>query len=160
MSLSKWTGVQEGNFLRHLQALGTLSRDAGWVTTGFWGAWPPFFVIPSFTFKLTFWPVLLRSFGQSFMRWSGLPHPKQFQCFIWYNLTALAKWTIYPTNWSAPPTPPEVSTSSPAEDSTSSSPLGFTPESCSAPLLSTVVDWAVKVWLPFNFQEGNKFSGV
>ena len=40
-------------------------------------AWPPFFVIPLFAFKLAFWAVLLRPFGKSFTRWSGLPHLKQ-----------------------------------------------------------------------------------
>ena len=157
-SLSKWIGVQEGNFLRHPQAEGASCGDAGWVTTGFWGAQPPFFFVP-FSFKLTFWAVLLRAFGQSFMRWSGLPHPKQFWFFLWYSSTALAKWTIYLTNWSASPTPFRVSVPSSAEDSASSSPSGFAPEPSSASLLSTVPDWVVKVWMPFNFWEGNKFLG-
>ena len=72
--LIKWIGVQEGNFLRHLQALGALSGNAGWATPGFWGVQPPFFAIPSFAFKLAFHAVLLRSFGKSLVRWSGLPH--------------------------------------------------------------------------------------
>ena len=63
-------------------------------------------------------------------------------------------------DWSAPPTPPVVSVSSPAEDTASSSPCGFVPESSSASLLSTVANWVVKVQLPFNFWEGNKFPGV
>ena len=104
--------------------------------------------------------ILLRSFGQSFMRWSGLPHLKQFWFFLRYNSTMLAKEAICPTDWSAPPTPLEVSASSPAEDSAFSSPSAFAPESSSASLLSTVVDQAVKVWLPFNFWEENKFPGV
>ena len=152
--MSKWIEVQEGSFLRHPQAQGASSRDAGWVTTGFWGAWPPFFVIPSFIFKLAFWVVLLRSFGQSFMRWSGLPHLTQFWFFLWYNSIALAKQMIYPTYWYVPPTPLEVSVSSPAEDLTSSSPSGFMPKSSSASLLSTVADQVVRVRLPFNFLGG------
>ena len=35
--LSKWIGVQEGNFLEYLQALGASSRDVSWAATGFWG---------------------------------------------------------------------------------------------------------------------------
>ena len=51
--------------------------------------------LPSpFAFKLTLQAVLLRSFRQSFKRWSGWPHPKQFQFFCWYNSTTLAKWMI------------------------------------------------------------------
>ena len=46
---------------------------------------------------------------------------------------------------------------SPSEDSTSSSPSGPAVRSPSVPMLSTMVDWAVKVWLPFSFLEGNKF---
>ena len=45
---------------------------------------------------------------------------EKFQFFLWYNSTMLAKWMIYPTDWSAPPTPLEVSGSSPSEDSASS----------------------------------------
>ena len=79
---------------------------------------------------------------------------------IWKKSTTLAKWTIYLTNWSAPPTPLEISMSSPPEDLASSSPSGFMPESSLASLFSTVVDWAVKVWLLFSFWEGNKFPGI
>ena len=35
-----------------------------------------------------------RSFGQSFTRWSGLPHPKQFWFFFWYGSTVLANQVI------------------------------------------------------------------
>ena len=62
------------------------------VTTHFWGAQPPFFAIPSSAFKFPLWAVLLRSFKQSLMRWSELPHLKQFQFFLCYSSTALAKW--------------------------------------------------------------------
>ena len=96
--LSKLIGFQEGSFLRHPQAQGALSGDAGWVTNGFLGAQLHFFVVPSFVFKLTFWAVLLRSFAQSVTRWSGLPHPKQFPFFLWYNLTMMAKTKNIP-NW-------------------------------------------------------------
>ena len=140
--LINWIRVQEGNFLRCLQALGSSSGDAGWVTTGFQGAQPPLFAIPSFTFKVDFWAVLPRSFRQLFTRWSGLPHPKQFWFFLWYSLTVLAKWTIYPTDWSALPIPLKVSASSSAEDSASSSFSGFTLESSSASVLSTIADQA------------------
>ena len=105
----KWIGVQEGNFLELLQAFGTSSGDASWATTGFRRAQPPFFAISSFTFKLTLWVVLLRSFRQSLMRSSGLSHPKQFQFFLWYSLIALAKQMTYPIDRSAPPTPFKVS---------------------------------------------------
>ena len=158
--MSEWIWVQEGSFPGHPDAQGASSKDACWAATGFWGAWPPFFVIPSFTFKLTFWVVFWRSFRKSLMIWSGQPHLKQFWFFFLYNLTTLAKWTLYPTDWSAPPTLLEVSMSSPAEDAASSSPYGFLPESSSALLFSTVVDQAVKVWLPFSFREENKFQGV
>ena len=104
--------------------------------------------------------VLLRSFGQSLTRWSGLLHLKQFWFFFWYNLTVLTKWTIHPTDWSASPPPPGVSASSPAEDSASSSPSHFAPESSSSSLLSTVADQAVKVQLLLSLWEGNKFPGV
>ena len=137
---SQWIGVQEGSSLRCPQAQGASFGDDGWVTTGFWGNQAPFFVISFFAFKLTFQAVLLRSFRQSLMRWSGLLHQKQFWFFLWYNLTTFAKQTIYPTDWSAPPTPLKVSTSSPAGDSTSSSPSGFMPKPSSPSLLSTVVD--------------------
>ena len=70
--LSMWIKIQEGNFLRHLQTMGASSEDASWVTTDFWGVWPPFFVIPSSVFKLTFQEVLLRSFRQSFTRFFPL----------------------------------------------------------------------------------------
>ena len=156
----KWIRVQEENFLGLLQALGPLSNDAGLATTCFWGACPPFFTVPSFTFKLTLQVVLLRSFGQSLMRWSGLPHLKQFWFFFWYSLTALTKWTIWPTCWFAPPIPLNISGSSSSEDSASSSPSGFTLKYSSASMLSTVVDLAVKIQLPFSFLEGNEFPDV
>ena len=79
--MSKWIGVQEGSFLRCLQTKEASSGDAGWVMTGFWGAWPPFFVITSFVFKLAFTAVLLRSFRHSLTRWSGLPHLKTISIF-------------------------------------------------------------------------------
>ena len=54
-----------------------------------WGHWlhdrwflrtqSPCFIVPSFALKLTFCASLLKSLGPSLMRWSGLPHPKQFQ---------------------------------------------------------------------------------
>ena len=47
--------------------------------------------VPSFAFKHTFWAVLLRSFRQSFMRWSGLPHLKQFWFFLRYSLNCIDK---------------------------------------------------------------------
>ena len=119
----------------------------------FLGTWLPFFAVPSFTFKLTLQAVLLQSFGQSFMRWSGLLHPKQFWFFFWYSAIALAKLMIEQTCLSAPPIPFEVSGSS-SEDSASSSPSGFTLKSSSAPMLSTMADQAVKVWVPFSFLEG------
>ena len=118
--LSKWISVQEGNFLGCFQALGALSGDVDWVTAGFWGVWSPFFIIPSFMFKLAFCAVLLRYFRQSLTRWSGWPHAKQFWFFFWYSLTTLAKWMMYSSNWSAPSTPTEVSGSPPSEDLTSS----------------------------------------
>ena len=80
---SKWIRVQEGSFLRHLHALGALSADAGWATTGFWGSQFPFFLIHYFAFKLTFWAVLLRSFGQSFMICQG--YCIQNNCSISYD---------------------------------------------------------------------------
>ena len=120
---------------------------------------PPFFVIPLLHLNSLFGAVLLRSFRQSFMRWSGLPHLKQFQ-FSSDTTWSCCKWTIYPTNWSAPPTLLKVPASSASEDSASSFSSFFISESSSASLLSTVVDQIVKVWLPFNFWEGNKFPDV
>ena len=155
--LSNWIEVQEGKFLGCSQVLGASFEDVGWVTTGFLGVQPPFFIIPICAFKLAFWPVLMRSCGQSFTRWSGLPHLKQFQFFFWYSLTMLARQMMYPSNWSGPATPSEVLGSSPSEDSTSSA---FVPKSSVTPLLSTIANQTVKVWLPFNFQDGNKFLDV
>ena len=109
------------------------------------------------TFKLVFRVVLLRSFRQSFTRWSGLQHPIQFLFFFWYSSTTLAKQTMYPCDWSAPLTPPKVSGSSPSYDSTS---FAFVPKPLATPLLSIITDLAVKVWLPFNFWKGNKFPDV
>ena len=50
-----------------------------------------------------------------------------------------------------------VPTSSSTEDLASFSPLGFGPESSSVSWSSTAVDWGVKVQLPFNFLDGNRF---
>ena len=67
-------------------------------------AQPPFFIIPSFAFKLTVQVVLLRSFRQSFMRWSGLPHLKQFWFFSVVQLNHVGKmdnisyWLIHSSN--------------------------------------------------------------
>ena len=47
-------GLRKGTLLRCLQALGALSRDASWATTGFWGAQPPFFAIPLLHFNSLF----------------------------------------------------------------------------------------------------------
>ena len=52
---------------------------------------------------------------------------------------------------------PVIATSSSAEDSASFSPSGFRPETSSDSWSSTAVDQAVKVWLPFNFLDGNRF---
>ena len=154
--LSKWIGVKEGNFLEHLQALGASSKHASWVTIGFWRVQPPFFIVPSFAFKLTFLVVLLRSSRQCFTRCSGLPHLKQFQFFLWYSLTVLAKWMTNPTDWSDSPTPLKVPGSSTSEDLTSSA-SSFVPKPSAILPLSTIVDLTMKVWLPFNVWEGNKF---
>ena len=158
--MSKWIWVQEGSLLRCSYGQGVSLRDACWAATGFWGVWPPFFVVPSFMFKLTFLVVLLRSFGQSLMRWSGLLHLKQFPVFFWYNLIALAKQMIYPTHLSALPTVLGVSTSSPAEDSVSPSPSCFAQEFYSTSLLPMVSAWVMKVWLPFNLHKGKRFCEV
>ena len=139
----KWIQVQDVNFLRCLQTLGASSMDTSWATTGFWGAWPPFFIIPSLVFLLTFQAVLLRYFGQSLIRCSGLPHSKQLQFFLSYSPTVLAKQMIYLTNWSAPPIPLEVSESFSSEDPASSSPSGFTPESSSAECFPL---WWIERW--------------
>ena len=152
--------IQKGSFLKCLYAHGASSSDTSWASTNFWGVQPPFFVIPSFTFNLTFQAVLPRSFGQSFTKLSGLPHPKQFQFFFWYSLMALANQMIYPTYWSAPVTPPGVSTSSLEEDSASFSPSGLASISSPPSLHPTVTDQAVKTQLPFNFLQGNKFLCV
>ena len=80
----------------------------------------PSLLSPLFAFKLTFWVVLLRSFRQSFMRWSELPHLKQFQFIFWYSLTTLVKKTMYSSDWSAHLTPSVASGSSSSEDSNSS----------------------------------------
>ena len=77
--------------------------------------------------------------------------------FLLVQLDLIAKWIIYPTNWSAPPIPLKVSGSSSSEHSTSPASSAFAPDSSAIPLLSTVADWVVKVQLPFNFQKGNKF---
>ena len=104
-AMSKWIWVQEGSFPRHSYAKEASSGDTCRAATGFWGVQPPFFVIPSFMFKCSFQVVLLRSFRHSLMRWPGILYPKQFWFFFWYNSTVFAKWMIYPTDWSAPPTP-------------------------------------------------------
>ena len=93
---TKWIGVQEENFLGQLQALGASSGDAHWVTTGFWGVQPLFFLVPSFAFKIAFWVALLRSFGQSFTRWSGLPCPKQLNHVG--KMDNIPNWVIHSSN--------------------------------------------------------------
>ena len=92
--------------------------------------------------------------GQDYHIWNN------FNFFLCYNLTALAKQTLYPTDSSTPPTPLKASASSPAEDLASSFSSAFMPESPSASLLSTVGNQPVKVQLPFNFWKGNKFPDV
>ena len=155
LQMSKWDlGSRRELSETSCRLQGTSSR--GHWMSDYWFLKEPslaFFVVPSFTFILTFWVVLLKSFGQSLTGWSGLLHPKT----LWF---LLAKWMIYPTDWSAPPTPLEISMSSLAEDSASSSPSGFMPGSSSTSLLFTIADWAVNVWLPFSFQEGSKFPSV
>ena len=86
--------------------------------------------------------------------------PETISIFLLIQLDCIGK-----TGWYsqladlAPPIPLKVSGSS-SEDSASSSPSGFTLKSSSAPMLSTTVDGAVNVWLPFSFLEGNKFPVV
>ena len=126
--MSEWVRIQEGSLLWYLYAQGVLSREVSWVTADFWGAQPPFFAIPSFGFKSALHALLLISFGQSHMRWSGLPHPKKLLFFCWYSLTTLTKQTIYSVGWSVPPTPPDVSASLSAEDAVSPSPSWFASE--------------------------------
>ena len=101
--MNEWVWIEEGSLLWCFYAWGVSSGDVCWLATGFWGAWPPFFAVPSLVFKFAFCADLLMSFGQSCTRWSGLLHLKQLLFFCWYSLTALAKWTIYSIGWSAPP---------------------------------------------------------
>ena len=54
----------------------------------------------------------------------------------------------------------KVAGSSSSKDLASSASSAFMPNSSATPLLSTVADWAVKVWPHFKFQEGNKFPDV
>ena len=63
---------------------------------------------------------------------------------------------MYPSDWSAPSTPLHVLGSYPYEDSTSS----FLPESSVTPLLPTIPDLAVKLWLPFTFLDTKKVPDV
>ena len=95
---------------------------ASWATTGFWGAQPPFFTLPSFAFKLTFKVGSLAEILQT------ISHEVVRTYHIWNNFNdfssdtawlALAKQMIYPTDWSAPLTPLKVSASSSAKDSAS-----------------------------------------
>ena len=71
--------------------------------------------------------------------------------------TAWLHWQNGQYGWLASPIKFGVSWSSPLEDLASSSPSNFTLESSSVPMLPTMVDQAMKVWLPFSFLEGNKF---
>ena len=134
--------------------------DACRVATGFWGVQPPFFAVLSFVYKSTFQADLLRSLGQSHMRWSGLQHPKQYLFFFWYNSTALVKWILYSMDWSVSPPLLEASSPSPADDSVSPYPSGFAPESFPASSFPMVEAGVVKVHLPFSLCEGNKFPVI
>ena len=116
--MSQWVWIQEGSLSEYLYTQGVLSGDVCWVPADLWGTWPPFFAIPPFAFKSTFCAVLLMSFRQSHMRWLGLLHPKQL-FFCWYSSNTLKKWMMYSIGWSVLPTPPDVVTSSSAEDSVS-----------------------------------------
>ena len=120
--MSEWVWVQEGSLLWCPYAHGISSGDTHWVAASFWGVQSPFITTPSFMFKYTFWVGLLTSFRQSHIKWSGLPHLKQFLFSFWYNSTALAKQVMYLMDWSASFTLPITSTSSSAEGSVSSIP--------------------------------------
>ena len=130
------------------------SRDVCWAATGFWGTQPPFFAIHSFMFKYTFWVDLLTSFRQSFMRWSGLLHSKQFLFFFWYNSTTLVKQMIYLMDWSISPILPNTSTSLSADSSVSPSHFSSLPGSSSASSFLMIKAQTAKMLLPFSLHRG------
>ena len=155
---NEWAGLGSGRELSEMfYAQGVLSRVTSCVTPTFWGDWPPFFAVPSFKFKHTFLVVLSIFFGKSFTKWSGLLCPKQLHFLFCYKSTTLANSMTKPSEGSTLPTLPLIPKSSSVEDSASFSPLGFGPESSSVLWSSITADWAVKVWLPFNFLDGNRF---
>ena len=158
--MSEWVWVQEGSLPWCPYVEGISSRNALWVTVGFCGAWPPFFAIPSSIFKYVFWVDLLMSFGQSHMRWLGLPHQRQFWFLFWYNSTTFAKQVMYLTDWPDSSTLPNASTSSSAQSSVSSCLYCSTPGSSSATSFPMVSAWVAKVWLLFSLCKGNRFPGV
>ena len=157
--MSEWIWVQERSLLLCPYVWGILSRDACWVTAGFWGAQSPFLLSPPL-YLMHFLTDLLMSFQQSHMRWPGFPHPKQFLVFFWYNSTTLVKWVMYSMDWSASYTLLNDSTFSSAEGSDSSSPSCSTPGSSFAMSFLTVTAWAANVQLPFSLHKGNRFPGI
>ena len=144
------------------------SRSLIWqcLLSGYWFLrvpQPPFFDVPSFAFKHTFQAVLLRSFRD--LSWDGQGYHmlKQFWFFLWYNINCtLAKSAMtYPSDWSGPPTSLEFHASSPAEDSASPSPFGFTAESYSAVVVSYCSRLSSERYdYPSAFWEGKKFFDV
>ena len=130
----------------------------GWATNGFQGAWPPFFVIPSFAFILAFWVVLLRFFGQSLVRWSGLPHPKQIWIFPLIQLDHCGGKTNNIPYWLYPLLKLHLRFLHPLQLKTWPllPLLTLYLSLSSASLLSTIADCVVKVWLPFNCKGGKQ----
>ena len=120
---NKWVGLSSW---RKSVVISSCTRHLIWGCplrcSQFVRAQAPFFAITSFMCKYAFWVGLLTSFGQSHMKWSVLPHPKQFLFFFWYNSTAFVKWVMYLTYQSASFTLPDASTSWSGEGPVSSSP--------------------------------------
>ena len=111
-------------------------------------------------FKYTFQADLLTTLGQSHMKWSGLPHLKQFLFFFWYNSTTLVKLVMYSMGWSASYASPDASASLPAEGPVFSSPSHSSCRSPSAMSFPMVTSQVAKVQLPFSLHEGKRFAWV
>ena len=156
--MSEWVHILKDSLSWCLYAQDVSSGDVHWVAAGFWGPGLPSLPFPIF-FKIFFPYRLLLSFGQSHMRWSGLPHPKQLLFFCWHGSTTFVKQMIYSIGWSVPFPLSDALTSLSAEGSISLSPSWFTPESSSTSSLPTVAAQTVKIQLPFSLHEGNKFQG-
>ena len=96
--LIKWIGVQDGKFFRCLQAWETSSGDASWATTGFWGAQPPLFAVPSFTFKLTLWQSCWDPSDN--LSWNGQDYHIQNN----FNFSFNTAWPCWQNRWYILPT--------------------------------------------------------